>query len=224
MTTILLADDHPFLRAGVEAILRGTAYEIVATVAHGSEALQAIKAFDPDICLLDIRMPDMGGVEILEHIRAAGDSRIVVLLTGELGDAALVSAVRAKVNGIVLKDSASDELITALDTVVAGGQAIPPELLQRALALSVHGRTRSLNMLAPRERQIATLVGQGMRNREIAVSLGMSEGTIKVYLHAIYQKLGIDNRTELALIAHGRSTYSEPSSPQAGTSFRPRSN
>ena len=212
MTSVLLADDHPFLRAGVEAILRGTQYELVAMVSSGSEALEAIAEHDPAICLLDVRMPDPGGVEILEQLRAAADKRIVVLLTGEINDGALVSAVRAKVNAIVLKDSASDDLIAALDAVLDGRQVIHPDLLQRAVALSVDGRPRSLHTLAPRERQIANLVGQGMRNREIAKTLGMSEGTIKVYLHTIYQKLGIENRTELALIAHGRSTYTDASS------------
>jgi two-component system nitrate/nitrite response regulator NarP len=203
VTSILVADDHPFLRAGVEAILRGSRYEIVAMVATGQEALVAIEAHNPAICLLDVRMPAPGGVQILEKLRASKDLRKVVLLTAELNDAALIAAVRAKVNGIVLKESAGTELIACLDTVAAGGRAIPSELLQRALDASMSGATRSLDILAPREKQIAKLVGKGMRNREIADNLGMAEGTIKVYLHAIYQKLGIDNRTELALIAHG---------------------
>jgi two-component system, NarL family, nitrate/nitrite response regulator NarL len=204
MTSVLLADDHPFLRAGVEAVLRGSQYEIVATAATGEEALQLIRVHDPEICLLDVRMPGSGGIDVLEQLRAAKDSRLVVLLTAELSDDALVAGVRTGVNGIVLKDCAAEELVACLDTVLRGGRAIPPELLQRALELSVSRRPRSLDMLAPREKEIAKLVGRGMRNREIAESLGMSEGTIKVYLHAIYQKLGIDNRTELALLAHGR--------------------
>lgn len=208
MTSVLLADDHPFLRAGVEAMLRGSRYQIVATVASGEAALEAIAAHDPAICLLDVRMPGLGGVEVLEKLRAMRDRRPVVLLTAGIDDAALVTAVRAGVNGIVLKDSAAAELIACLDAVERGERAIPPELLQRALDLSLQGSTKSLGSLAPRERQIASLVARGMRNREIAEEIGMTEGTVKVYLHAIYQKLGIDNRTELALLAHGRSTQS----------------
>jgi len=204
MTSVLLADDHPFLRAGVEAVLRGSQYEIVATAATGGEALQLIRAHDPKICVLDVRMPGLGGIDVLEKLRAERDSRLVVLLTAELSDNALAAGVRAGVNGIILKDCVGEELVGCLDTVLRGGQAIPPELLKRALELSVGRRPGPLSTLAPREKEIAKLVGQGMRNREIAESLGMAEGTIKVYLHAIYQKLGIDNRTELALLAHGR--------------------
>src|SRR4029078_12176086 len=132
-----------------------------------------------------------------------GDNRPVVLLTAALEDHALFSAVRAGVNGIVLKDGAEDALLDALEKVAAGDKAIPQLLLQRALDLSLAGgKTDPLAPLAPREKQIAAQVGRGLRNREIAEALAMSEGTVKVYLHTIYQKLGIKNRTELALIAH----------------------
>lgn len=199
MTRILFADDHPFMRTGVEAVLRGTPYEIVATVSTGETVLDAIACTDPDICLLDVRMPGLSGVEILQRLREAGDHRPVVLLTADLGDRDLVAAVKAGVQGIVLKDGAEDELITCLDTVAAGGRAIPPELLQRALDLSLQTTNNVLDVLTRRERQIAELVGRGMRNRDIAAELGMAEGTIKVYLHTVYHKLGIENRTELAL-------------------------
>jgi two-component system nitrate/nitrite response regulator NarP len=158
---------------------------------------------DPDICIFDIRMPGLSGVEALQAMREKGDTRPVVLLTAALEDHALLAAVRAGVNGIVLKDGAEDALIEALERVARGEKAIPQPLLQRALDLSLSGgKADPLSPLAPRERQIAAEVGRGLRNREIADALAMSEGTVKVYLHTIYQKLGIKNRTELALIAH----------------------
>ena len=203
MVTVLLADDHPFMRAGVEAVLRGTLYELVVTANDGEEALAAVARQNPDICIFDVRMPKRSGVEALQAMRESGDMRPVVLLTAELGDFSLLSAVRAGVNGIVLKDGAEDALVAALDKVAAGDKAIPQPLLQRALDLSLSGdKADPLASLAPRERQIAAHVGRGLRNREIADALAMSEGTVKVYLHTIYQKLGIKNRTELALIAH----------------------
>jgi two-component system nitrate/nitrite response regulator NarP len=210
MTRVLLADDHPFMRTGVEAVLRGTAYELVAAAANGQAALEAIAEFDPAICILDVRMPELTGLEVLERLRSAGDRRPVVLLTADLEDSDLLAAVRRGVNGIVLKDGAEDELVACLDTVTAGGRAIPPDLLQRALDLSLTGAGDSLSALAPREREIAALVGKGMRNRDIAAALGMTEGTVKMYLHTIYQKLGIENRTELALLAHGRPRSGAP--------------
>jgi len=203
VTSVLLADDHPFMRTGVEAVLRGTRFEIVAMANDGEEALAAVARHDPEICIFDVRMPKRSGVEALEALRAKGDMRPVALLTAALEDHALLGAVRAGVNGIVLKDGAEDALLDALDKVAQGEKAIPQALLQRALDLSLSGgKADPLAPLAPRERQIAAQVGRGLRNREIADILAMSEGTVKVYLHTIYQKLGIKNRTELALISH----------------------
>jgi len=201
VTTVLLADDHPFMRAGVEAVLRGSPYQLLATVSDGDAALAAIKQHDPDICIFDVRMPGRDGVATLQAMRESGDERPVVLLTAELTDRALYTAVKAGVNGIVLKDGAEDALIECLNTVAAGGRAIDPGLMDRALDLAMTGGSDPLAKLAPREREIAELVAKGLRNREIADRLTMSEGTVKVYLHGIYQKVGVENRTALALMA-----------------------
>jgi len=207
---VLLADDHPFMRAGVESVLRGTRFTIVAMANDGDEALAALAEHDPQICIFDVRMPKRSGVEAVQAMRAAGDMRPVVLLTAALEDHSLLSAVRAGVNGIVLKDGAEDALLEALEKVERGEKAIPQGLLQRALDLSLSGgKSDPLAPLAPRERQIAAHVGRGLRNREIADALAMSEGTVKVYLHTIYQKLGIKNRTELALISHATERASD---------------
>jgi two-component system nitrate/nitrite response regulator NarL len=203
MTSVLLADDHSFMRAGVEAVLRGSQFDIVATAGGGDEALAAVGRHNPDICIFDVRMPGKTGVEALQHLRERGDNRPVVLLTAGMEDHALLSAVRAGVNAIVLKDEAEESLLDALRKVESGQRSVPERLLQRALDLSLAGDNADpLSSLAPRERQIAAHVGRGLRNKEIAEALVMSEGTVKVYLHTIYQKLGIKNRTELALIAH----------------------
>jgi two-component system nitrate/nitrite response regulator NarP len=202
----LLADDHPFMRAGVEAVLRDTRYSLVETVCDGEAALAAVARLDPDICIFDVRMPQRDGVSALEVMRAGGDQRPVVLLTAELNDRALYSAVKAGVNGIVLKNGAEDSLIECLDKVMSGSRAIDVDLLSRAMDLALSGGGADpLARLAPRERQIAELVAEGLRNREIAERLAMSEGTVKVYLHGIYQKVGVENRTGLALLARGSS-------------------
>ena len=207
MPSVLLADDHPFMRAGVEAVLRGTQFHVVAMANDGDEALTAVARHNPEVCIFDIRMPKRSGVEVLQAMREKGDMRPVVLLTAALEDRSLLGAVRAGVNAIVLKDGAEDALLNALEKVDAGQKSIPEDLLQRALDLSLTGgKADPLAPLAPRERQIASHVGRGLRNREIAEALAMSEGTVKVYLHTIYQKLGIKNRTELALIAHEQET------------------
>ncbi|NKJ43851.1 MULTISPECIES: response regulator [unclassified Novosphingobium] len=202
MTSVLVADDHGFIRAGVAAVLRDSQFHLVAATASGEETLAAITTHDPDIVLLDINMPGMNGVQVLETLRARGDKRRIVLLTAELTDRNLLAVMRAGVEGIVSKDGAGDELIEVLDKVQDGERAISADLLQRALDLSLHPEGAGpLDRLNPRERRIARLVARGMRNRDIGAELNIGEGTVKVYLHAMYQKLGIENRTELALMA-----------------------
>lgn len=202
MIPVLVADDHGFIRAGVEAVLRGGRFQIVAATASGEETLAAIATHDPAIVLLDLNMPGMNGVQTLETLRAKGDGRPVVLLTAGITDGQLLAVMRAGVQGIVCKDGAESELIDVLEKVHAGQKAIAASYLQRALDLSLSPAARSpLEQLNPRERRIARLVARGMRNRDIGAELGIGEGTVKVYLHTMYQKLDIDNRTELALLA-----------------------
>jgi two-component system nitrate/nitrite response regulator NarP len=202
MVSVLVADDHAFIRAGVEAVLRGSRFKRVAGTASGEETLDAIATHDPAIVLLDINMPGMNGVQTLETLRARADRRPVVLLTAEITNRQLLSVMRAGVEGIVPKDGAEEELIEALEKVAAGQKAIAPMFLQRALDLSLNPEAGGpLDRLNPRERRIARLIARGMRNRDIGNELNIGEGTVKVYLHAIYQKLGIENRTELALLA-----------------------
>jgi len=202
MVSVLVADDHGFIRAGVEAVLRGSRFRMVAGTASGEETLDAIATHDPAIVLLDINMPGMNGVQTLEALRRRSDRRPVVLLTAEITDGQLLSVMRAGVDGIVPKDGAEDELIDALEKVASGQKAIAPIFLQRALDLSLNPEAGGpLDRLNPRERRIARLVARGMRNRDIGTELNIGEGTVKVYLHTIYQKLAIENRTELALLA-----------------------
>jgi len=126
----------------------------------------------------------------------------VVMLTAEITDRQLLAVMRAGVEGIVLKDGAEDELIDALEKVSNGRKSISATLLQRALDISLNPSAGGpLERLNPRERRISRLVSRGLRNRDIGLQLNIGEGTVKVYLHAIYQKLGIENRTELALMA-----------------------
>ena len=202
MIPVLVADDHSFIRAGVEAVLRGSRFCVVAGTASGEETLDAIATHDPAIVLLDINMPGMNGVQTLETLRKRADLRPVVLLTAEINDHQLLGVMRAGVDGIVCKDGAEDELIDALETVAAGGRAIAATYLQRALDLSLRPVVQGpLARLNPRERRIARLIARGLRNRDVGAELGIGEGTVKVYLHTIYQKLNIENRTELALLA-----------------------
>jgi two-component system nitrate/nitrite response regulator NarP len=204
VTRILIADDHPIIVSGLESILRDRSYLVVASVNDGKAVIPAVDMHQPDILLLDVSMPGFSGLKVLEALRSRGSTLPVVLLTAGLEDADLLDALRLGVEGIVLKEGAHTQLIHCLDAVRGGGRWIDQALLQRALDLSMAGAPKDpLASLNRRERDIAELVQHGLRNREIAERLEMNEGTVKVYLHRIYRKLGIGSRTELAI--HSKS-------------------
>lgn len=205
MTRVVIADDHPFLRTGVEAVLRSAGIEIAGSAGDGNEALQVIARCDPDVAIIDVQMPDRDGIGVLEAMRTDGDQRPVILLTAHIDDDRLIAALRANVNAIVFKQGAEQSLVETIERVERGEKVIDPALTSRALDLTLTG-VGTLDRLAPRERQIADAVAKGLRNREIGAQLGMTEGSIKVYLNRIFDKLGVENRTELALLVHGKKS------------------
>lgn len=205
MTRILIADDHAFLRAGLEQVLGSLGYAIAASVGDGEAALAAIEAERPDLAILDIRMPGRGGVGVLEALRDAGDDTPVLLLAAEVDDAALVGAMRAGVNGILMKDTEADALKQAIETVMAGQRAIPMGMMERAFALVTQPAPPDpLDSLSERDRRIVEGAAAGLRNRDIAQNLAISEGSVKVYLHRIFDRLNVSNRTELALLVRAK--------------------
>lgn len=207
MMRVLIADDHPFLLAGVQAVLEAAGMEVVAAVTDGAGALAGIAEHDPDVVVLDITMPGQDGIAVLETLRDSGDARPVILLTAQLGDVQLLHALRAGVNGILGKQGGSRMLVEAIGIVAQGGQAIAPDLLARADELARRGDTvNGLAGLSPRELVLAKAAGSGLRNRDIAAQMGMTEGAIKVALHRLYDKLGVANRTELALLVRDSQT------------------
>ena len=197
---ILLADDHPMIRAAIEVLLRDSGYEVIGMAGTGETALSEIRRLRPDILLLDLQMPGGSGLEVLRQLRAEKSTVGVVLLTAAIDDTELLEAKALKVRGIVLKNSDPAYLLECLDSVSAGRMWVDPELARRSRKLTSSANHASLQ-LAPRERQLIAFVRKGLRNREIGEQLGVTEGTVKAYLHAIYEKLGVTNRTELAIRA-----------------------
>jgi two-component system nitrate/nitrite response regulator NarP len=202
MIRLLIADDHAIIATGVAALLRDTAYEIVSHVRDGGTALAAIAEVQPDIVILDERLPGMTGLAIFRALRAKGDLRPVVLLSGTLPERRAIEAIEAGVNGLVLKHDAPDRLLHCLDEVLAGRRWIEQHLLQRALdhATGQPSSNGPLSRLTPRERAIVEMVGDNHRTRAIAEKLGISEGTVKVHLHNAYEKLGVSSRIEIVLL------------------------
>lgn len=199
MSRLLLADDHPMIRAALEVLLRDTPFEIVGMAGSGEATLAAVEELEPDILLLDIQMPGGSGIEVLRRLRAAKSPLRVVLLTAAIDDGALLEAKSLKVQGIVLKNSDPAFLLDCLESVHNGRQWMDPELATRVRRIGALAGKRV--SLAPRERQLIGFVRMGLRNREIGEKLGVTEGTVKAYLHAVFEKLGVNNRTELAIRA-----------------------
>ena len=201
MSRILLADDHPMIRTALEALLRGTDFDIVATSATGEEALKDIARVEPDLLLLDLQMPGGTGMDVIRTLNSAGTKVRIIVLTAGIDDASLAEARALGVRGLVLKSSDPAYLLECLEKVKSGGTWIDPEVQARIDELSGTLAAGPRPSLAPRERQLIRFVSKGLRNREIAKELGVTEGTVKVYLHAVFEKLGVSSRTELAVRA-----------------------
>ena len=197
---ILIADDHPMIRTAIEVLLLDTGFTIVGSAATGEDALHQVEELRPDLLLLDVQMPGGSGMDVLRTLRGQGDGPRIVLLTAGIEDPALMEAGALKADGMVLKNSDPAYLIECLEAVRGGRTWIDPELRERMtrLAEQVPAERPSL---APRERELIKCVRKGLRNREIAKQLGVTEGTVKVYLHNVFDKLGVSNRTELAIRA-----------------------
>ena len=203
---ILIADDHPIVLEGLVALLEASGHSVIARCASGPEVLEALQRLQPDILLLDLNMPAPDGLEIARSLTEPARRAGIVLLTSTLDDSQIAQAVRLGVGGIVLKESASQQLIACLDAVRSGRQWFDPEVAKRAI--SARGpddpTSRPAERLTPRELDVARLVARGLRNKEVARQLSITEGTVKMYLHSIYEKLNIGSRLELANIARER--------------------
>lgn len=200
MTRILVADDHPLMLAGILGLLADTGFEVIAVLAEGSAALDAILSLEPDIALIDNSMPGLTGVEIIREARKSGSITKIVLLTAHLHDDDLVEVIKLGVDGIVLKDDGGRELVECLEAIASGSRWIPRETMNRVTQIEHEKSNDPLNLLTPRELEIAQLAAQGLRNRGIGEACGLTEGSVKVYLNRVYEKLGVSTRTELSVM------------------------
>lgn len=203
--TLVLADDHPIVLDALEQLFRlEDGLEVVGRCRDGDETLQAVRTLAPDVLVLDVRMPGPDGLDVLRTLEAERHATRVVLLTAELEDDQLLEAIRAGARGVVLKDMAPQLLVEAVRTVLGGGQWLEKGLGGRALTKLLQrerGLKEATRHLTPREMEILRMVAQGLRNRAIAERVHITEGTVKVHLHNIYEKLGVDGRVELTLYA-----------------------
>ena len=200
---LVVVDDHPIVLEGLERLFRLEGdLEIVARCINAREALEAVRLHQPDILLLDVRLPGGSGLDVLEQIRREGLPTRAVLLAGSVNQDELMEALRLGARGVVLKEMAPELLIRCLRTVHAGGRWLEDDFLTRAIEgiLDKDGVARPGRLaLSAREMEIVRLAATGHHNREIAETLHITEGTVKVHLHNIYEKLGIAGRVELTI-------------------------
>jgi DNA-binding NarL/FixJ family response regulator len=203
--TLILADDHPLILDGLESLFRlEKDFKVLARCLHSEETLAAVHKYKPDILILDIRMPGKSGLAVLQAMREENLTTPVVLLTAAVDEKEVLEAIRLGVRGLVLKELAPKLLVQCLRQVHAGGLWLEKHSVTTALAkLLQHeaGRQEAAQILTPREIEIVKHVAGGLRNMEIAKRLFISEGTVKMHLHNIYQKLDLDNRTKLTRYA-----------------------
>ena len=199
MTRVLLVDDHPMIAAALDMLLRGTDYELLERARTVSEAHKLLGKLKPDLLLLDVHLPDGSGLDVLRKLATARSRPAVILLTAGMDEAQLLTAAELEPEGIVLKTSDPGLLMECMDAIVAGQRWVDPAIVDRTR--QARERAASDPPLPRRERELVELVRQGLRNRDIAAELGVTEGTVKVYLHAIFDKFKVDNRTELAMRA-----------------------
>lgn len=199
---IVLADDHRIILEGLEQLFRRESdFDVLAACTDGASALEAVKRHRPDVLVLDVDMPNMDGLTVLREVQEARLPTRVILLTATVGDADVLEAMRLGAWGLVLKEAASVRLVESVRAVYHGQRALDQSLVSRALEKVVRRPDEKEKLLSPRETDVVRMVAAGLRNKEIALRLAISEGTVKSYLHAIYEKLEVHGRVELTLYA-----------------------
>lgn len=199
MARILIADDHPIFLDGLAHFLRSHHHDVICCARTARDAILKIQSETPEILVLDVTMKDGGGLAILAAVREAQNSVPAIFLTVGIPPEKTVEALKLGVNGIVLKEGDPHELLNCINIVLRGETWIDPRVSEKALLYSVisGGKAAKDGALTEREREITTLIKTGLRNREIAQRCGLTEGTVKVHLHSIFQKLGVKSRAEL---------------------------
>jgi DNA-binding NarL/FixJ family response regulator len=205
-TRVVIADDHGLLRRGTREILeQDERIEVVGEAADGVEAVRVVVDTRPDVVLMDIGMPTMNGIVATKAIKTQYPSVNVIVLTIHDDDEYVWQAIRAGASGYLLKDIEDEQLIAAVHAVVAGGAVLDP-----AATAIVMGRVRdtkarlapdpSLDAITSREQQVLQLAAAGHSNRHIASALDVSPRTVEAHLHHVYQKLGVQSRTEAVVV------------------------
>lgn len=202
-TTVLIADDHPLFREAIAAVIEKHAeFELVAQERDGRAALDRIRELSPDVALIDVRMPELDGSEVLATLKDEGRSTAVVFLSAFLDSSTVYDAVAAGASAYLSKEADGEEIITAIEAAARGETILGPEV-QTGLAEQIRRRAESdaLPRLSEREHEILQLIAQGLSAPDIADRIHLSTATIKTHLQHLYEKLGVSERA--AAVAEG---------------------
>jgi DNA-binding NarL/FixJ family response regulator len=211
LVRVLVVDDQELVRAGLRGILRARfGFEVVGELADGGGVVDAVAALEPDVVVMDVRMPRVDGVEATLRLRAGGTAPPVLVLTTFEDEEVLASALRAGAAGFLLKGVPADDLQRAVRAVAAGDSWLDPSVTGRVLAAYRSGTTPArpgaeVEVLTPRERDVIALMGEGLSNAEIAQALTLGEGTVKTHVGHIFTKLDLRDRAAAVVFAfdHG---------------------
>jgi len=203
---IILVDDHEVVRLGLKSLLdRHPQFEVVGEAGSAREALEQVAALEPDVVVMDIRLPGTSGIEACEQIVDQHPDIKVIMLTSYAEDEMLFSAIRAGASGYVLKQIASEELVKAIEAVGRGEALLDPAVTQRVFQevrrAVKEEEASAFQHLSQQEKHVLLLVSEGKTNREIAKNLFLGEGTVRNYVSSILSKLGVNNRAEAAAYA-----------------------
>jgi DNA-binding NarL/FixJ family response regulator len=207
---VVVADDQDLVRSGLEVLLGTRGVEVVATAADGREAVAAVRRTQPDVCLMDIRMPVLDGIAATREITAAGGPTRVLVLTTYDVDRYVYDALAAGAGGFLLKATPPDRLVEGIGVVAAGEALLAPSLTRRLIEEHLRGprpqpadrRDHAVDRLTGREGEVFRLVARGLSNREIARQLVVSEPTVKTHVNRILAKLGVTTRVQAVVLAY----------------------
>jgi len=204
-TTLVLADPHPLFLLGMERLLGDEPdMKVLARCGTAEEALTAVRRHKPDLLVLDLNLPEMGGMQLIRELKRDTLPTRSVVLTAAVDDEQALELMRLEVPGVVLKNMDPKLVLQCLRKVDAGGWWLEKQSVGRAVEKMLRreaGARRLATILTPREIEVTRLAATGMSNREIADKLALKEGTVKLHLHNVYKKLGIDSRVDLTLYA-----------------------
>jgi DNA-binding NarL/FixJ family response regulator len=209
MIRVVLADDHPIVLGGLEQLLTAESdITVVALCNNGVDAIDAVRRERADVLVADLTMPRRNGLEVLRELSAAGSPVRTILLTARIEHEQVLDAMELGVAGIVLKESAALQILDCIRRVAAGHQWIDQIIGSRTLEGMLRrqaAQQRASNVLTARELEVVRMVASGLRNKEIADTLSISEGTVKAHLRTIFEKLGIESRLKLSVYARENS-------------------